>query len=193
MYCAKCGTKNPDSGKYCRKCGATLPKVIGNGDDFVLENWVNDKLAPHFTGGQRNAKKKKKDVELSWEAAMGSIGSGIAFIIISIVLAYQPMGFGWWFWMLIPGFGALGVGIAQVIRLQKEDKRQIAFSEGPPEKQIDTEDRAALPPDQSVFAEDEFRMPEGSGEFAPPSVTEGTTRHLEMDSEVDTSKLEKDD
>ncbi|MCB1024984.1 MAG: zinc ribbon domain-containing protein, partial [Acidobacteria bacterium] len=27
MFCPKCGTKNPNKGKYCRKCGSDLELV----------------------------------------------------------------------------------------------------------------------------------------------------------------------
>lgn len=190
MYCAKCGTKNPDSGKYCRKCGAGLPRVIGEGDDFLLENQNNDKLSPQFSGSKR---KKKKETSLSWESAMGSIGAGIAFIIISFILAYQPVGFGWWFWLLIPGFGALGAGIAKVIRLQKQERQEMSFGSDPAERQMPSGQTDALPPDRTVFAQDEVQMPHVSGEIVPPSVTEGTTRHLKIDPEIETALPREED
>jgi uncharacterized membrane protein YvbJ len=28
MYCAKCGAQNPDDGKFCQKCGATLTQTM---------------------------------------------------------------------------------------------------------------------------------------------------------------------
>lgn len=190
MYCPKCATENPDDGRFCRKCGMGLPQLSQDGSEFELERWVNDKLAPRFSGPHQNAKRKGK--EATWEAAIGSIGAGLAFVIISIILAFQPMGTGWWFWMLIPGFGALGAGIAQVIRLRQQERRNVSFSGGVQEREISSPDREALPPKQTAFAEEEFSVPKRTADFAPPSVTEGTTRHLEMSEEGETTKLKED-
>lgn len=167
-----------------------MPRGYSEGGEFGLEDWVNGKIAPHFSGSHKKAKKKN---EVSWEAAIGSIGSGLAFIIISIVLAYQPMGFGWWFWLLIPGFGALGVGIAQVIRLRQLERENASSSKRSDERELPGSEREALPHSRTVFAEEEVKIPKRTGDFATPSVTEETTRHLELDNEGETSKLEEID
>lgn len=171
MFCPKCGTENPDSGSFCRTCGTELPGSSGS--------------------SRRSRRRKKK--EHTWEGAIGSIGAGIAFVIIAFVLAFQPMGQGWWFWMLIPGFGALGSGIAQVISIRNRERSAASISPGGTERQIPGGTRDALPPERTTYAEDDFRPPYQTGDRVPPSVTEGTTRHLEHDPEGQTRKLEKDD
>ncbi len=190
MYCAKCGTENPDSGRFCRKCGARLPKELDGEGPFVREDWVNEKVGSRVSGRHLGAKKKKTG---SWEGAIGSIGAGIAFLVISVVLAFQPMGTGWWFWMLIPGFGALGSGIAQVIALRQRESRNVEFSPGSTEKQMGAADRGALPPNRTVFASEEMPSRYETGEPVPPSVTEGTTRHLEMEPGPPTTKLDQEE
>lgn len=191
MYCPKCATKNPDNGRYCRKCGMGLPKESADGNQFEFEEQVKDELAPLSSSSNRKAGKEKEE-EGTWESAIVFLGTGLAFIIISIVLAFQPMGYGWWFWMLIPGFGVLGLGIAQVIRLRQYERRAIRFSGGVSEREIAGSERGALPPNRTKFAEDEVRVPARTGEFAPPSVTEGTTRHLEIGQQGETAKLKED-
>lgn len=188
MYCPKCGSKNPDSGKYCRKCGTGLPKEFADEDRFEFEGSSDDALATGSSG--RNQKPQKAaGTRASWESAIVLFASGIGFLIVSIVLAFQPMGFGWWFWMLIPGFGGIGGGIGQYVALRKQERENVRLPEGDTGRQVTGKDRGALPPTETVFAEDEFRMPEGDRELAPHSVTEGTTRNLELDLENDTAKL----
>jgi hypothetical protein len=91
---------------------------------------------------------------------------GIAFLLVSMALAFSRMGTGWWFWMLIPAFSMMGTGVAQYIRLKEREKR--SFLPG------------AMP--RSSFASrpvDTFPT-RATGELVSPpaSVTEGTTRHL---------------
>jgi len=186
MYCPKCATKNPDNGRYCRKCGMGLPRESADGKQFEFEEQVKDELAPRSSSSPRKAETEKEAVG-TWESATVFLGSGLAFTIISIVLAFQPMGHGWWFWMLIPGFAVLGLGIAQVIRLRQLERQDIRFSEGVREREVAGSERVALPPNNTGFAEEEVKGPARSGEFAPPSVTEGTTRHLEIEHEADTT------
>jgi hypothetical protein len=95
---------------------------------------------------------------------------GIAFLLVSIALAFSRMGGGWWFWMLIPAFSMMGTGIAQYIRLKEQEKR--AFLPG---------NRAQAFQSQRDVAEIPAR-PTGELVPPPPSVTEGTTRHLGAES-----------
>jgi hypothetical protein len=92
---------------------------------------------------------------------------GIAFLLVSAALAFSRIGRGWWFWMLIPAFSMMATGLAQYIRVKERDKR--AFQPGgfgQPTMQP--------PPPVSTFPV------RNTGELVapPPSVTEGTTRHL---------------
>ena len=91
--------------------------------------------------------------ELTLEHVFKKFFTGVAFLIISIVLS-RTIGAGWWFWMLIPAFSLMATGVAQFIRLQEYQKRAAL----------------APPPINRSFVEPP-RNPVGS-------VTEGTTRHL---------------
>ena len=92
---------------------------------------------------------------------------GIAFLLVAMALAFSRMGTGWWFWMLIPAFSMMGTGVAQYIRLKEREKR--AFQPG-------NFSQPSLQPPTQVGA---FPV-RNTGELVapPPSVTEGTTRHL---------------
>lgn len=119
MFCPKCGTQNPDNGKFCRQCGtdlatvsdALIGKISGKNEGFGMMQPIKP---------MQLWDKKGKPVH--WEGAITKLFSGLAFLIISIVLSVTPMGRGWWFWMLIPAFGALGSGIAQIVQLKKNER-----------------------------------------------------------------------
>jgi hypothetical protein len=92
---------------------------------------------------------------------------GVAFLLVSMALAFSRMGRGWWFWMLIPAFSMIGTGVAQYIRIKEREKQALrAGSFGQPAMQ-------ATPQVNSFPVRN-------TGELVapPPSVTEGTTRHL---------------
>ncbi len=134
MFCPKCGTKNPDDGKFCRSCGTDLSPV----SNALSENFNNGKLGrknsfgmmPPFDPVQLRDRKGKP---VHWEGAITKLFTGIAFTVVTIVLAFSAMGTGWWFWMLIPAFSCLGAGVAQIIQLRKNEKNMI--SAVPPETQ----------------------------------------------------------
>src|SRR5436853_579538 len=111
MFCPKCGGQNPDEGKFCRSCGSDLGSVSS-----ALSSTHRQRLVNH----------KGKPVHL--EGAIKKMFTGVAFLIIAIVLSFSAMGTGWWFWMLIPAFGSLGAGIAQYIQLREAKRSQAGFS-----------------------------------------------------------------
>jgi hypothetical protein len=90
---------------------------------------------------------------------------GLGLLIAAIVLAFMPMGRGWWFWMFIPAFAMLGGGVAEIVRL-KIEQRQLS-SEAAPAAMPEASRMSELP----ARSTSELMPP-------PPSVTEGTTRHL---------------
>jgi uncharacterized membrane protein YvbJ len=102
MFCPKCGTQNPDDGRFCRKCGADLGNVSAA---------LSGKLSsPLYTVDPR-----KRGV--SWETAITKIFMGLAFLVVSLILGYTG-GKNWWFWLLIPAFGCIGSGFAQFFQLK---------------------------------------------------------------------------
>jgi len=94
---------------------------------------------------------------------------GIAFLIIAIALS-RSIGSGWWYWMLIPAFSMMGKGVAEFIRL-KEKGTQTSIGSMPITRTF---------PDRPSGAAIGGPSARNTGELVPPppSVTEGTTRHL---------------
>ncbi len=127
----------------------------------------------------------RKGKPLSWDRAVAKIFTGLAFIAVSLALAFSQAGRGWWFWMLIPAFSSLGAGVAQYVQLRKAEKGGMMYS---PEI-LPPAQNTALPPPQTAWVAPDNRYK--TGDLVPPSVTDGTTRHLEMDSENQTMPLPK--
>jgi hypothetical protein len=99
--------------------------------------------------------------------AVRTIFSGLGFICVAIALAYSPIGRGWWFWMLIPAFSMLGGGVAEYFRV-KHEPGETRFQSVPTPTAVPRAPYAnELPPRNTT----DLVAP-------PPSVTEGTTRHL---------------
>ncbi len=166
MFCPKCGGNNPETGKFCRSCGTGLDNV----SSALAAKPQTHKLVD------------RKGKPLNWEGAITKIFTGFAFIAVTIALAFSQMGRGWWFWMLIPAFSSLGAGVAQYIQLRKAEKGQPALPSFKPETLPESKNDQLL-----AFNNPESRYK--TGDLVPASVTENTTRHLEMDSESRTKAL----
>jgi zinc-ribbon domain len=174
MFCPKCGIQNPETGKFCRSCGTDL----GN---------VSEALTGSLRKPFQVCDRKGRPVSL--DRAIVKLFTGLAFLVVSMVLAFSGSGRGWWFWLLIPAFTTIGAGIAQYFQL-----RQAGQGIGPvivPNNRnaMPAGQNTALPPTQTEYVAPESRYK--TGDLVPPSVTETTTRHLEMDSEGDTMTLPK--
>ncbi len=173
MFCPKCGQQNPEEGKFCRACGSDL----GN---------VSQALAGKV--GRPQALRDRKGRPVSWERAISKMFGGFAFLAVAIALAFSRSGTDWWFWLLIPAFMSLGAGVAQLIHLKKAESGNVGFSPGP--STLAGSQDAALPPPQTEWVpapESRYK----TGDLVPPSVTEGTTRHLDVNSEGQTMTLPK--
>jgi hypothetical protein len=177
MFCPKCATQNLEGASYCRSCGANI-KLIPQ----ALSGQLPLVQSEEFDFGRRLRRKYGREVTL--DRAFKSAFMGIAFLLVSIALSFSPMGRGWWFWMMIPAFSMMGSGIAQYIRVREQGKRAVGGTNS---------SQTAMPPSRvEVFPE------RNTGELMtpPPSVTEGTTRHLgaeapttkHLDAPRDTSK-----
>jgi len=77
----------------------------------------------------------------------------------------RPGGEHWGVWLLIPGFGILARGIAEIIRVKQEQRATFSSAS-----------RAVAPP---PTPHGEFLAPTTSKLAPPASITEETTRHLD--------------
>ncbi|MGH9969529.1 MAG: zinc-ribbon domain-containing protein [Pyrinomonadaceae bacterium] len=159
MFCPKCAAQNLDGASYCRVCGANVSLV-----PQALSGQLPQASDEGLSRSERRRRRRGKEVGL--DSAFRNAFMGIAFLLVAIALSFS-IGGGWWFWMLIPAFSLMGTGVAQYIRVKEEEKRSmIAGQRAQPSIQA--------PPPINTFPA------RSTGELlqSPPSVTEGTTRHL---------------
>jgi hypothetical protein len=159
MFCPRCATQNIDGASFCRSCGADISLI-----PQALEGHLA--TTEHPQRFERYAR-RKRNREPNIGEAVQNITMGIAFVIISILVAeYAPAGAVWWFWMLIPAFGCFGKGFAELARLRVAK----SGSNSNAQRQLNTVRQANLAASKT-----------GDLMNPAPSVTEGTTRHLGAD------------
>ena len=161
MFCPKCATQNIDGASFCRSCGANI-SLVPQALTGQLPVASDDNLSP---AGRRPHRRHGREPSL--EHALKNVFVGIAFLFVSIALSFSAGGRFWWFWMLIPAFSCLGSGVAEYVRL-KEEQKTVTLSAG------------TMPPAVSAPPRISALPTRNTGELVPPppSVTEGTTRHL---------------
>lgn len=189
MFCPKCGTQNPATGKFCRNCGTDLAPVS---DALAGASGVKKQdfgmIEPIQSIGLSCAPSKP----VTWESAMGKIFMGLAFLVVSIILAFTGKASAWWFWMLIPAFSILGSGVAQYVQLKKNEQKSAALPPPASNEIRSAPADSALPPIRADYIKPMQKSIYDTGELSvPPSVTENTTRHLEMNPEGETMTLPK--
>lgn len=177
MYCPRCGTENIEDARFCRGCGADIGLVSQALSGHLPETRsVGDEVADKIS---RSARRHSRKNTPRLDKAISTGCTGLAFLIVAIVLSRTPMGRFWWFWMLIPAFTMIGGGIAEYVRFKQAEQK----TTGLPERE---RARTAMPPPARVSA----LPPRNTSELVPPpSVTEGTTRHLDIKAEAPTRHI----
>lgn len=163
MFCPKCAAQNLDGASYCRVCGVNISLV-----PQALTGQLSQADAEGLSLSDKRALRRDSK-HASLDIAFRNAFMGVAFLIVSIALAFSPIGRAWWFWMLLPAFSLMGTGVAQYIRLKEEQKRAMTGS---------VPVQSFQPAMQPALRANSFPR-SNTGELRPPaSVTEGTTRHL---------------
>jgi zinc-ribbon domain len=161
MYCPNCATQNVDGSKFCRSCGANIalvPMALSGQleNDLVASESLEESKAGGACGGNRKR---------SAEDGIKSIFIGIGFLFVALALALNHA--NWWFWLLIPAFATFGGGVAEFLKSRRL-LRQAPVWAG-------TTATSMKSPRHSTPV-----LPRATNELTqqPPSITEGTTRHL---------------
>ncbi len=166
MFCPKCATQNMDGARFCRACGADISLVPQAMSGHLVEAQATGAEATDETITRRG-RRRSRGGQPSLEKSIKNIFMGMAFLLVSVgAFIFAPGGRHWWFWFLIPAFAMLGGGVAEMIRLRHE--RSITSLPGARAASVPPVGRATELPPRSTS---ELMPP-------PPSVTEGTTRHL---------------
>jgi hypothetical protein len=164
MYCPKCATENLETARYCRACGTDIslvPQAMTGRLPVAVEEARDD--ASH--DWSRKGRRKNKG-PMSMEKSITNIFMGLGFLALSLALSRSPVGMFWWYWMLIPAFSMLGGGVAGLVRARREEQRGLPMAGPVVASNLPPARVSALPPRNT------------SEIMQPPSITEGTTRHL---------------
>jgi hypothetical protein len=158
MYCPKCAAANADDVKFCRSCGANLS---------LVPQAITGRL-PESRHTRRRDRHKREEDEGPPNLAKGITNfiMGLGFLVVAGAIFFSPGGRGWWWAMLFPAFSLFAKGIAQIIAA----KNSIGL---PPRPQQTTMPPVPNTGDLSPRQSQDRLTP-------PPSVTEGTTRHLDQ-------------
>ena len=171
MFCPKCATQNTEEAKFCRACGTDISLVPQAVSGALAQQLADDDDSRR---GRRRRRHKGDRRPPTIDRAVKNVFTGIAFVCIAFAIAgWMPGGHVWWFWMLLPAAAYLGDGVSTYLRVVEERKKL-----APPQYQPT---QAYVPPPPRVSA----LPPRETGEIItpPPSVTEGTTRHLGVPAE----------
>jgi hypothetical protein len=197
MFCPKCGTENPDKGKFCRSCGTdigvvtkALAKKSYTGDDYSLADNEYD----HSLSGFDKRGKPKKSPDDLFGHGIKEVFGGSAFAIIACILLFTNMmgGSVWGFWLFIPAGFMIGNGISSMWKAKRMEKR-MELSANQQNFLGQSHTKAELPPSKTDYISPAKDVKYDTGDLVPPSVVENTTRQLELDSESETMTLPKMD
>jgi hypothetical protein len=184
MFCPKCGSQTPETGKFCRSCGTDLGDVSA-----VLSGNLPATMTDAGAAEIHRRKKRREDPHEVQSDALKSIITGIGFLVVAIALAVTGFAHSWWWAMLFPSFFALAKGIPDYIRYQRMLADQSSSNAAPQPPMSQPQQNYSLPPTQTEYVQPETRYQ--TGDLVPPSVTDRTTRHLEINSEGETMTLPK--
>lgn len=192
MFCPKCGTQNPETGRFCRSCGADLSNVSA----ALSRKPAQDQ--PSFYVDKKGRHKSKEPHDIISDGIRDTI-VGIGFLVAAFALYYTNIwgGKSWWWAMLFPAFGSLASGISNVVKYRLIAGKQAASgntqNSADQTHLLNQPPNNALPPTQTDYVAPPKNSIYDTGDLVenPGSVTEATTRHLEINSEGETMTLPK--
>jgi len=147
-------------------------------------------------GDSKKSSLRRTDPNEVYADGIRSVFMGIGFLAVSMALLFTGVANGqtWWWAMLFPAFTFMGKGAADVLKSRKMTRPMMgsvnAATSGASLNSIQGSGATtALPPQPA-----EVNMPESryrTGDLTPASVTEETTRHLNVQAEGETMTLPK--
>ena len=180
MYCPKCAAQNIEDAQFCRGCGENI-SLVPQALSGHMPEWRavgHDAEGHPYDESGRRIERKREVPRL--DKAVKSTFIGLAFLTIAIILAFSSTGrHDWWYWLLIPSFAMIGGGVAEYIRLKHAGGLKETPLSDSAARAVASARVSALPPRNT------------SELVPPPSVTENTTRHLNLSTEAPTRHIGK--
>ncbi len=174
MFCPKCGSQNTDATRFCRGCGADLSNVLA-----VVEG---------KTPGPPSYSKEYHDL---YSSGLRNIILGFGFLLIAFLLFTTAGNPFLWLGMMIPAIVLLATGIPRLVKAEglKTTRSVDAIHPDP----LPAEGSGpALPPVQTDYIEPTRTFDDAALHAEPPSsVTEPTTRQLQMDPAAEDDRKSK--
>jgi hypothetical protein len=131
---------------------------------------VHDAIA-NDVDDRHSRRERKRGKTPSLERGIRNFFMGLGFLFVSLALSFAREGRGWWYWMLLPAFSMIGGGVAEYMR-SRNAKTELAGQGYSGQVEIRRAPTANALPAKNTS---DLVAP-------PPSVTEGTTRHLGAES-----------
>lgn len=162
MFCPKCATQNNEGARFCRSCGADISLI-----PQAMTGEILTSLPVEMDDDRESRRSRRRGKRASIDSGIKNAFMGLGFIVVAVALSTTRSGAHWWYWMLIPGFMMLGGGLAEYLKWRHERTTLPAAASSPQLSPPVARRASQLPPRNTS----ELVAP-------PPSVTEGTTRHL---------------
>jgi len=166
MFCPKCAAQNIDLASFCRVCGANISLV-----PQALSGHLSQALSTGQDSRGRRRRRGRDDGPPSLDKGIVNIFVGIGFLVAALaVMSKFPGGIFWGWALFFPAFDRLGRGVAAIVAARKE---AALLPPGDSQGYLSSSPNVSTP----TLAEPPARRT-GELSASPPSVTEGTTRHL---------------
>jgi hypothetical protein len=191
MYCPKCGTQNPNDGKFCRSCGVDISAVPAALSGNLSPISAELGLDPGTAQIHHEARRRSDPNEVYGDSIKNSI-TGFGFLVVSMALLMTGVAGGkaWWWAMLFPAFAFLARGVSDMLKSRKMERSRGIGGNAEQRGLPASDAQQSLPSAAAGFQMPETRFK--TGDLFPPSVTDGTTKLLELGNEGETRVLKKD-
>ena len=178
MYCPNCAAP-VDGMKFCRKCGANVslvPQALTGQLPTAEPATPSEPLAIGIHYGRRGRQRDRQNKPPSIEGAAGEFFGGLGLLLVSLAIwQFFPGGAYWWFWLLIPAFGAMGKGIGQYLSVREQQRNLLP----PPFNAPTASSHAPAQPQFSAPTTSELKLPVNAP-TPQASIAEHTTALLDQ-------------
>jgi len=170
MFCPKCAAQNVEGASFCRVCGANISLVHQALTGRLPQAAPTDGL--DFV--RRKRRQRDEERQPTIERGIVKLFVGLGFIVAALaVMSRFPGGFTWGWALFIPAFSSIGKGIAQIVAARAAQAARL-----PGTDYSRTFAQRPLNSGATVTLGEPQARQTGELLASPPSVTEGTTRHL---------------